>query len=259
MLYPPQRARDRSDNFFNALCLPFGFPHIAASTVGRNGTAIANIKLPVPTFRTAFVPWQKRKIGSCSDIFDVTYGTARGSCLGPLLFIFFVNDIHLLPLYSKLVLFADDTTIFNSNRLLKFLKFTIEHDLEMMVDWFKENKLSLNLRKTVIMRFWSSDKNFDIRVEGNIIPQVTHTKFLGVHMDNELKWNVHLNQLIDKVRSNKRLLSLGINLLDKNCLKNVYYSHVHSHLIYAISAWGSMASPSQVKELELCRISAFNR
>ena len=42
---------------------------------------------------------------------DVTYGTAQGSCLGLLLFILFSNDVHLLPLYGRLILFADDTTL----------------------------------------------------------------------------------------------------------------------------------------------------
>ena len=35
---------------------------------------------------------------SYSDSFDITYGTSQGLCLGPLLFIIFVNDSHLLPL-----------------------------------------------------------------------------------------------------------------------------------------------------------------
>ena len=32
-----------------------------------------------------------------STPFHITYGTAQGSCLGPLLFILFSNDMHLLP------------------------------------------------------------------------------------------------------------------------------------------------------------------
>ena len=47
-----------------------------------------------------------------SGTFDTTYGTAQGSCLGPLLFILFCNDIRLIPTYSKIILFADDTTLF---------------------------------------------------------------------------------------------------------------------------------------------------
>ena len=45
------------------------------------------------------------------------------------------------------------------------------------------------------------------------------------------------------------MLSFGRNLLDRNCLKNVYYGHIHSHVIYAITALGSMASQLQLKEL----------
>ena len=50
-----------------------------------------------------------------SDVYDISYGTAHSSCLGPLLFLLFCNDIHQLPLYSHLILFADDTTVFNSH------------------------------------------------------------------------------------------------------------------------------------------------
>ena len=35
-----------------------------------------------------------------SDMYNVTYGTAQGSCLGSLSFILFSNDIHLLPTFS---------------------------------------------------------------------------------------------------------------------------------------------------------------
>ena len=35
-----------------------------------------------------------------SDTFDITYGIAQGSCLGALLFIIIVNEVHLLPLCS---------------------------------------------------------------------------------------------------------------------------------------------------------------
>ena len=51
-----------------------------------------------------------------SETFSITCGAAQGSCLRPLLFIIFMNDLHLLPLYSKVILFADDTTIFNSHK-----------------------------------------------------------------------------------------------------------------------------------------------
>ena len=108
--------------------------------------------------------------------YNITYRTAQDSCLGPLLFIIFMNDIHHLPLYSKIILFAGNTTIF------KYLKYTLEHDLHLMMDWFKANKLSLNLNKTVAMKFWSNDNNFTIEAEGIKLPLVGSTKFLGVYV-----------------------------------------------------------------------------
>ena len=57
-----------------------------------------------------------------SDSCDITYGATQGSCLGPLLFIIFMNDLHGLPLYSNIILFADDTTLFNSHRSNNFFK-----------------------------------------------------------------------------------------------------------------------------------------
>ena len=50
-----------------------------------------------------------------SDDFSVTYGTAKGSCLGPLLFILFCNDIHLVTEHYNAILFADDTAPYYSH------------------------------------------------------------------------------------------------------------------------------------------------
>ena len=72
-----------------------------------------------------------------SETFDISYGTAQGSCLGPLLFILFCNDIQLLPTYSKIILFADDTTLLYSHKNLKFLRYVLEHDMALLIEWYK--------------------------------------------------------------------------------------------------------------------------
>ena len=60
------------------------------------------------------------------EAYDISFGTAQGSCLGPLLFLLFCNDIHLLPLYSQLILFADDTTLFNSHKSEIYLEYMLK-------------------------------------------------------------------------------------------------------------------------------------
>ena len=184
-----------------------------------------------------------------SDRFDIAYGTAKSSCLGPLLFIIFVNDIHLLPLYSRIILFADDTTIFNSHTSGKYLQYMMEHDLTMMSDWFSANKLSLNLTKTVAMKFWNNTPNFRLRINNSEIPFVQSIKFLNVHLDSQLSWYIHRNGLIEKFSNNKQLLSLGKNLLVKSSLCSIYFGHIHSHLNYGLTVWGSMLTTSHLTDL----------
>ena len=107
-----------------------------------------------------------------SEVFDISFGTAQGSCLGPLLFLLFCNDIHLLPLYSQLILFADDATLFNSHKSEIYLEYMLNRDLEMLLDWFRANQLSINIEKTVMMQFWSKHDKIKIRVMNNPIPSV---------------------------------------------------------------------------------------
>ena len=100
-----------------------------------------------------------------SESYDITFGTAQGSCLGPLLFILFCNDIYLLPMFSKIILFADDTTLVNSAKNGNFLRYTLEHDMLVLIDWYKANQLSLNIDKTVLIKFWpNNDKEFRIKI-----------------------------------------------------------------------------------------------
>ena len=82
-----------------------------------------------------------------SDIFNVTHGMAQGSCLGPLLFILFCNNIHRLPTYSKIIPFTNDSSLLYSHKNVSFLRYALEHDMKLLADWYRANKLSLNVAK----------------------------------------------------------------------------------------------------------------
>ena len=91
-----------------------------------------------------------------SDSYDISYRTAQGSCLGPLLFLIFCNDVHRLPLYGCIILFADNTNLLCNHWNKKFLEYMLKHDMELLAGWFKANQLFLNMAKTVLMTFLDS-------------------------------------------------------------------------------------------------------
>ena len=49
--------------------------------------------------------------GQTSTYEDITCGVPQGSCLGPLLFLVYINDLHLSLNYSEVNMYADDTSI----------------------------------------------------------------------------------------------------------------------------------------------------
>ena len=47
-----------------------------------------------------------------SEYKAINFGTPQGSCLGPLIFIIFTNDLHKQLQHCNSILFADDTTLY---------------------------------------------------------------------------------------------------------------------------------------------------
>ena len=88
-----------------------------------------------------------------SEYKEIKYGTPQGSCLGPLIFIIFTNDLHKQLQHCNSILFADDTTLYKSRRNLQYLNWCVEDDMERIVKWFQVNKLTLNIEKTVCLHF----------------------------------------------------------------------------------------------------------
>ena len=58
---------------------------------------------------------------SYSSSYDVNYGTPQGSCLGPLLFLIFTNDLYRNLENCSAILFADDTTVYKGHRNKNYL------------------------------------------------------------------------------------------------------------------------------------------
>ena len=159
----------------------------------------------------------------------VDYGTPQGSCLGPLIFLIFTNDLYRHLLYTGCILFADDTTLYMTHHNKKYLEWCIEHDLNILADWFKANKLTLHVAKSVSMYFSykqnsSQSKPLRIKIGDLALPVATHFEFLGVWIDNKLTWQYHINQLLIKLKRNTHLLQTSKSMLNMQTKKVLYFA-----------------------------------
>ena len=187
-----------------------------------------------------------------SKTYDVKFGTPQGSCLGPLIFLIFCNDLHLHLEHTSCIQFADDMTIYMGSKNLNYLKYCIEHDLSILQDWFNANKLTLNIGKTVVMLFnpENKDQKLQIEISSILLPIVSSTKFLGTWIDNRLNWKIHVDKLSLWISSRNGLLKCGRQLLNLHALKVLYYAQIHSILQYGIVLWGNMINKAQIKKLQ---------
>ena len=116
--------------------------------------------------------------------------------------------------------------------------------LENVSTWFKSNKLSLNVDKTKWFLFHPlSKRQFLPQTLPNLLIEDIHikrehvTKFLGVIIDENLSWKQHIEILSSKISKTIGILYKSRDVLSKQCLKQLYFSFIHSYVNYANIAW----------------------
>ncbi len=85
--------------------------------------------------------------GTFSSTRNIKISILQGSILGPILFLCFINDLHLATSLFTLM-FADDTFSAKSGPDLNNLISEVNDEINKMAVWFRANKLAVNISKT---------------------------------------------------------------------------------------------------------------
>ena len=150
--------------------------------------------------------------GVDSDFGDIEVGVPQGSCLGPLLFLIYINDLPQAVRDSTVSMFADDTSICHQSNDLTQLTEAIYNDLRQLDTWLQGNKLSLNVAKTHAMlvctkqkhaTLKSQNEDLKLKIRENELQVVEKTKYIGVQIDCSLDWKEQIKAVSAKVTSEK--------------------------------------------------------
>lgn len=198
---------------------------------------------------------------SKSDTLANDIGTPQGSTLGPALFNLFINDIFKLKLNGKIVMYADDAAIEYTATSTAELDRMINEDLITLSEWFTANKLMMNLKKTkcMIIHRQQHTKRFTLNISLNNerIEQVNSFEYLGLILQENLNWDLHVKKVESKVSRMTGVLHRLGNSVYKSTLISIYYSHVYSHLIFMAPIWGNSTNENNLSTLQVIQNNAL--
>ena len=171
--------------------------------------------------------------GEYSQLSSVTSGVPQGSVLGPLLFICYINDI-VHNISSKIRLYADDTLLYRSIHSEQDV-IALQNDLNTLSEWAKHWQMTFNPTKTEFLRI-TNKTNYVMSsyyLSDTLIPQVSHTKYLGIVIDENLKWTQHVNMISAKANSVRSLLQRNLVKCPPTIKSHCYNTFVRPILEYA--------------------------
>ena len=133
----------------------------------------------------------------------INCGIPQGSILGPILFIYYINDLSESSKRLFPILFADDTSVFIEGTNLDETIELLNEELNKITTWLSANKLTVNVVKSHYMIFHRSRIKYttitNILLGPIALKQVNYTKFLGVIIDDKLNFTNHIAYIKNKV------------------------------------------------------------
>lgn len=128
-------------------------------------------------------------------------GVPQGSCLSPLLYNIYVNDIDAcIADDCELIQFADDAVLWISEKDDKIAKCHIQSSIQNLELWSNCNGLTFSSSKTEVMVFSRKHKLPEIKIsmDKRELKSVESHKYLGIYFDRKCLWGGQIREIARK-------------------------------------------------------------
>ena len=76
-------------------------------------------------------------------------------------------------------------------------------------------------------------------LNNTVLRRVNYTKFLGVIIDDGLKWTNHIAYVKNKIAKRCGIILRARKFFNRKILLNLYYAFIFPYLIYCVEIWGN--------------------
>ena len=139
---------------------------------------------------------------------DVISGVPQGSCLGPLLFLLYINDAKSALKFSQFLMYADDCKLYLSSSSQNYNQ-RLQSDLKDLHSWFENRQLQLAADKCNVLHIGKQNVGYQYELNNILMKKVSSVKDLGLNISNNLKVTNH-------VRITKRKCMAIVNGMFRN-------------------------------------------
>ena len=175
--------------------------------------------------------------GSLSRICSLKCGVRQGTILGPLLFLIYnyINDLPNCLTLCQPRMYADDTHIPYAGVDVNSIQLNVNHDLDNLNKWLISNKFTLNTAKTEFVLIGSRQKlstlsnPLELSINNVPIEHVSSVKSLGIFIDENLRWQTHIEKLSKKVASGIGAIKRIRPFVPPPTLHYIYSALIQSH------------------------------
>ena len=182
--------------------------------------------------------YQRTKVnGSFSSWEEVLTGVPQGSVLGPLLFNIYLNDLFYIADKADICNFADDTTPYSCGYELKEVMEDVEYDCITLVEWFRDNYLTLNADKCHLLASGYKNEAMFAKVGDALIWEENAVKLLGLIIDSGLTFNNHVKAICKKASQKLTAIIRMANILSEYKRKLLIKTFFESQFNYCPLIW----------------------
>ena len=182
--------------------------------------------------------------GENSDTIPLTSGVPQGKVLGPI----YINDFHEYLKHSTLRLFADDCIIYKEIHSIQDAK-DLQDDLNAAARWEQDWLMCFHPDKCNILSTSYKPVEFTYKLHGHILEKTDSTKYLGVTLQSNLKWDKHINNITSKANQTLNFLKRNLKVKSQKIKEHAYKALVGLKLEYSSCIWNPTQA-NQIKQLE---------
>jgi len=160
---------------------------------------------------------------------------------------------NLASIQTKILLYADDTSIIVTSPNLENFETKIEKRFGDINNWFKVNQLILNYNSTHYLQFDTKNSwDYDLKLnyQGNHVTSSSNTKFLALIIDDFLSWKAHIDQIMSKLNTACFVIQTLQAIMSPETLRMVYFAYIHLIMSYGIIFWGNQPYSDKIFKIQ---------